>query len=140
MVPAATTVGGYLQSLPNDRRVAMARVCSMIRRSARGVRESMRYLAERDVVKDFKDKIKNIDIEHCRVEFPDLNCLSLDVVEKLVRASLVCRRARKASAEEPPSQADLVALWGLTEKDVEAAPPIVRITINREDEEAPAAK
>ena len=46
----------------------------------------------------------------------------------------------KASAEEPPSQADLVALWGLTEKDVEAAPPIVRITINREDEEAPAAK
>ena len=156
MVPAATTVGGYLQSLPNDRRVAMARVCSMIRRSARGVRESMRfglafyeldgplfaveshekslvlYLAERDV--------KNIDIEHCRVEFPDLNCLSLDVVEKLVRASLVCRRARKASAEEPPSQADLVALWGLTEKDVEAAPPIVRITINREDEEAPAAK
>ena len=86
MVPAATTVGGYLQSLPNDRRVAMARVCSMIRRSARGVRESMRfglafyeldgplfaveshekslvlYLAERDVVKDFKDKIKNIDI------------------------------------------------------------------------------
>lgn len=107
MVPAATTVGGYLQSLPNDRRVAMARVCSMIRRSARGVRESMRfglafyeldgplfaveshekslvlYLAERDVVKDFKDKIKNIDIEHCRVEFPDLNCLSLDVVEKL---------------------------------------------------------
>ena len=91
MVPAATTVGGYLQSLPNDRRVAMARVCSMIRRSARGVRESMRfglafyeldgplfaveshekslvlYLAERDVVKDFKDKIKNIDIEHCRV-------------------------------------------------------------------------
>ena len=164
MVPAATTVGGYLQSLPNDRRVAMARVCSMIRRSARGVRESMRfglafyeldgplfaveshekslvlYLAERDVVKDFKDKIKNIDIEHCRVEFPDLNCLSLDVVEKLVRASLVCRRARKASAEEPPSQADLVALGGLTEKDVEAAPPIVRITINREDEEAPAAK
>ena len=143
MVPAATTVGGYLQSLPNDRRVAMARVCSMIRRSARGVRESMRfglsfyeldgplfaveshekslvlYLAERDVVKDFEDKIKNIDIKHCRVEFPDLNCLSLDVVEKLVRASLV---------------------WGLTEKDVEAAPPIVRITINREDEEAPAAK
>ena len=148
MVPAATTVGGYLQSLPNDRRVAMARVCSMIRRSARGVRESMRFgLAFYeldgplfDVVKDFKDKIKNIDIEHCRVEFPDLNCLSLDVVEKLVRASLVCRRARKASAEEPPSQADLVALWGLTEKDVEAAPPIVRITINREDEEAPAAK
>ena len=39
----ATTVGGYLRELPADRRVAMARVCSMIRRSARGVRESMRY-------------------------------------------------------------------------------------------------
>ena len=138
MVPAATTVGGYLQSLPNDRRVAMARVCSMIRRSARGVRESMRFgLA----FYELDGPLFAVEsIEHCRVEFPDLNCLSLDVVEKLVRASLVCRRARKASAEEPPSQADLVALWGLTEKDVEAAPPIVRITINREDEEAPAAK
>jgi ABC-type nitrate/sulfonate/bicarbonate transport system substrate-binding protein len=35
---------------------------------------------------------------------------------------------------------NLLATAGLTEKDVEAAPPIVRITINREDEEAPAAK
>lgn len=43
MSPTATTVGGYLRDLPADRRVAMARVCSMIRRSARGVRESMRY-------------------------------------------------------------------------------------------------
>src|SRR3974390_1797358 len=39
----AVTVGTYLRDLPPDRRVAMARVCSMIRRSARGVRESMRY-------------------------------------------------------------------------------------------------
>ena len=135
MVPAATTVGGYLQSLPNDRRVAMARVCSMIRRSARGVRESMRFglsfyeldgplfaveshekslssiWAERDVVKDFKDKIKNIDIEHCRVEFPDLNCLSARRRRKALSAPpLFCRRASQGQrAEEPPSQADLVA-------------------------------
>ncbi len=43
MITTATTVGAYLRDLPPDRRVAMARVCSMIRRSARGVRESMRY-------------------------------------------------------------------------------------------------
>ena len=43
MNPTASTVGGYLRDLPPDRRVAMARLCSMIRRSARGVRESMRY-------------------------------------------------------------------------------------------------
>jgi len=43
MTTTATTVGAYLRDLPPDRRVAMARVCSMIRRSARGVRESMRY-------------------------------------------------------------------------------------------------
>jgi len=43
MTMTATTVGAYLRDLPPDRRVAMARVCSMIRRSARGVRESMRY-------------------------------------------------------------------------------------------------
>ena len=43
MVPTATTVGGFLQTLPPDRRVAMARVCSLIRRNARGVHESMRY-------------------------------------------------------------------------------------------------
>src|SRR5258706_217325 len=43
MTITATTVGAYLRDLPPDRRVAMARVCSMIRRSARGVRESMRY-------------------------------------------------------------------------------------------------
>ena len=43
MNPTASTVGAYLRDLPPDRRVAMARLCSMIRRSARGVRESMRY-------------------------------------------------------------------------------------------------
>lgn len=157
MVPAATTVGGYLQSLPNDRRVAMARVCSMIRRSARGVRESMRfglafyeldgpifaveshekslilYLAEKSVIDDFEGKIKHINPDRCCIEFPDLNCLPLDVVEKVVRASLASRRARKG--QEMPTQADLVLLWGISEKDAEAAPPIVRITIPREEDQ-----
>ena len=39
MCPRLTsTVGAYLRDLPPDRRVAMARLCSVIRRSARGVR------------------------------------------------------------------------------------------------------
>ena len=161
MVPAATTVGGYLQSLPNDRRVAMARVCSMIRRSARGVRESMRfglafyeldgplfavesheksltlYIAEKEVIDEFKNKYKIINSERCCIEFPDLNCLPLDVVEKLVRASLTRRRARKGQAV--PSQSELLELWGISEEDAAAAPPIVRIGINREDDAAQPA-
>ena len=34
----ATVLGVFLQGLPHDRRVAMARVASLIRRAARGVR------------------------------------------------------------------------------------------------------
>lgn len=155
MVPAATTVGGYLQSLPNDRRVAMARVCSMIRRSARGVRESMRFglafyeldgplfaveshdksltlfIAERDVIDEYKNQFEIINPDRCSIEFPDLNCLPLDVVEKLVRASLATRRARKG--EGVPSQAELVELWGISEKDAAVAPPIVRIAVNTDE-------
>lgn len=158
MVPAATTVGGYLQSLPNDRRVAMARVCSMIRRSARGVRESMRFglafyeldgplfavesheksltlfVAEKEVIDEFKAQYKIINPERCCIEFPDLNCLPLDIVEKIVRAALSRRRARKGQAI--PTQADLVELWGISEEDAAVAPPIVRIVINRDDEAA----
>ncbi len=156
MVPAATTVGGYLQSLPNDRRVAMARVCSMIRRSARGVRESMRFglafyeldgplfaveshektltlfIAEKEVVEEFKEKYKIINPDRCCIDFPDLNCLPLDVVEKVVRAALTRRRARKG--QTVPSQADILALWGISEEDAAVAPPIVRIVINHDDE------
>ena len=155
MVPAATTVGGYLQSLPNDRRVAMARVCSMIRRSARGVRESMRFglafyeldgplfavesqekaltlfVAEKNVIDEFKDKYDVIDPSRCAIEFTE-------VVEKVVRASLVSRRARKA--DEIPSQTDLLHLWGLSEEDAAVAPPIVRIVLNREEEEQAASE
>ena len=93
----ATTVGAYLRDLPPDRRVAMARVCSMIRRSARGVRESMRYglafyeldgplfalesgrkhmslyVAEQDVVLKHKDAISGVDAKRSYIKFSDLN-------------------------------------------------------------------
>lgn len=39
----ASVLGVFLQGLPPDRRVAMARVASLIRRAARGVRESKRF-------------------------------------------------------------------------------------------------
>lgn len=138
-----TTVGAYLRDLPPDRRVAMARVCSMIRRSARGVRESMRYglafyeldgplfalesgrkhmslfVAEQDVVVKHKDALVGVDPKRSFIRFNDLNRLPLDVVEKIVRDSVVARRNRVA-AGTVPTQADLLKLWGIKEEKVEA--------------------
>jgi uncharacterized protein YdhG (YjbR/CyaY superfamily) len=146
-----TTVGAYLRDLPPDRRVAMARVCSMIRRSARGVRESMRYglafyeldgplfalesgkrhmslyVAEQDVVVKHKDAITGVDIKRSFIRFSDLNRLPLDVVEKIVRDSVAARRVR-ASAGTIPTQADLLKLWSI--KEEAATPPPPRQTIS----------
>ena len=38
-----------------------------------------------------------------------------------------------------PSQSELLELWGISEEDAAAAPPIVRIVINREDDAAQPA-
>jgi len=146
-----TTVGAYLRDLPPDRRVAMARVCSMIRRSARGVRESMRYglafyeldgplfalesgkrhmslyVAEQDVVVKHKDAIVGVDIKRSYIRFSDLNRLPLDVVEKIVRDSVAARRVR-ASAGTIPTQAELLKLWSI--KEEAATPPPPRQTIS----------
>lgn len=138
-----TTVGAYLRDLPPDRRVAMARVCSMIRRSARGVRESMRYglafyeldgplfalesgrrhmslfVAEQDVVVKHKDAVAGVDVKRSFIRFADLNRLPLDVVEKVVRDSVTARRTRLA-AGTIPTQAELLKLWGIKEEKAEA--------------------
>ena len=106
MTSTASTVGAYLRDLPPDRRVAMARLCSMIRRSARGVRESMRYglafyeldgplfalesgrrhmslyVAEKDVVLKHKDALTGVNAAKSFIKFSDLNRLPLDVVER----------------------------------------------------------
>ncbi len=139
-----TTVGAYLRDLPPDRRVAMARVCSMIRRSARGVRESMRYglafyeldgplfalesgrrhmslyVAEQDVVVKHKDALPGINAQRSFIKFSDLTRLPLDVVEKIVRDSVAARRSR-VSAGNVPTQADALKLWAINEE--KAAPP-----------------
>ena len=107
MTTTATTVGAYLRDLPPDRRVAMARVCSMIRRSARGVRESMRYglafyeldgplfalesgrrhmslyVAEHEVVLRHKEALAGVNAARSFIRFSDFNRLPLDVVEKI---------------------------------------------------------
>ena len=144
MTMTPTTVGAYLRDLPPDRRVAMARVCSMIRRSARGVRESMRYglafyeldgplfalesgrrhmslyVAEQDVVARHKDVLPGVDARRSFVRFSDLNRLPLDVVEKIVRDSVAARRTR-VSQGTVPTQAELLKLWDI--KEEKAAPP-----------------
>ena len=139
MTQSAMTVGAYLRDLPPDRRVAMARVCSMIRRSARGVRESMRYglafyeldgplfalasgrrsmslyVAEQDVVLKHKDALPGVNPAKSFIKFSDLNRLPLDVVEKIVRDSVAARRTRVANGAHM-TQADLLKLWDIKEE------------------------
>lgn len=150
MNPTASTVGAYLRDLPPDRRVAMARLCSMIRRSARGVRESMRYglafyeldgplfalesgrrhmslyVAEKDVVLKHKDALQGVNANKSFIKFSDLNRLPLDVVEKIVRDSVAARRQR-LSQGEVLTQADLLKLWGINEEA--AAPPATTVKL-----------
>jgi uncharacterized protein YdhG (YjbR/CyaY superfamily) len=150
MNPTASTVGAYLRDLPPDRRVAMARLCSMIRRSARGVRESMRYglafyeldgplfalesgrrhmslyVAEKDVVLKHKDALQGVNAAKSFIKFSDLNRLPLDVVEKIVRDSVAARRQR-LSQGTIPTQADLLKLWGINEEA--AAPPATTVKL-----------
>lgn len=158
----ATTVGAYLRDLPPDRRVAMARVCSMIRRSARGVRESMRYglafyeldgplfalesgrrhmllyVAEQEVVIKHKDTVLGVDVRRSYIKFSDLNRLPLDVVEKIVRDSVAARRQR-VSAGTVLSQADLLKLWSISEEAATPPPPRQTISLKPTLPETPPA-
>jgi uncharacterized protein YdhG (YjbR/CyaY superfamily) len=157
MTTTATTVGAYLRDLPPDRRVAMARVCSMIRRSARGVRESMRYglafyeldgplfalesgrrhmslyVAEQEVVLRHKEALAGVNAARSFIRFSDFNRLPLDVVEKIVRESVVARRARAANGSIP-TQAELLKLWAIKEQAAQAPQAVSRAVA------APAAK
>ncbi|HJW52831.1 MAG TPA: DUF1801 domain-containing protein [Burkholderiaceae bacterium] len=150
MNTTASTVGAYLRDLPPDRRVAMARLCSMIRRSARGVRESMRYglafyeldgplfalesgrrhmslyVAEKDVVLKHKDALQGVNAAKSFIKFSDLNRLPLDVVEKIVRDSVAARRQRLAQGTVP-TQSELLKLWGINEEA--AAPPATTVKL-----------
>jgi uncharacterized protein YdhG (YjbR/CyaY superfamily) len=149
MITTATTVGAYLRDLPPDRRVAMARVCSMIRRSARGVRESMRYglafyeldgplfalesgrrhmslyVAEQEVVLRHKEALAGVNAARSFIRFSDFNRLPLDVVEKIVRESVVARRARAANGSIP-TQAELLKLWAIKEQAAQAPQAVTR--------------
>lgn len=153
----ASVLGVFLQSLPPDRRVAMARVASLIRRAARGVRESKRhglvcyelsgsplfalesreksltlYVAERSVIDPFVETIKGFDAEHSLITFTDLNRLPLPDIEKLVRASVVARRERGTV----PSENDLLELWGVNVEQAKVSNPVVRIPKGTAEEAA----
>lgn len=156
----ATVLGVFLQGLPPDRRVAMARVASLIRRAARGVRESKRfglvfyelnggplfalesreksltlYIAEKSVIEPFLSKLKGVDAEHCLIEFTDLNRLPLPDIEKIVRASVVVRRERGTV----PAQSEILDMWGVKEEEAAVAPPVVRISMRTADDAAAEA-
>jgi uncharacterized protein YdhG (YjbR/CyaY superfamily) len=139
----------------------------MIRRSARGVRESMRYglafyeldgplfalesgrrhmslyVAEHDVVVRHKEELAGVNAARSFIRFSDFNRLPLDVVEKIVRESVVARRAR-ATSGTIPTQAELLKLWAIKETAVQApvavtrsvAAPVEKPAVAR----APAAK
>jgi uncharacterized protein YdhG (YjbR/CyaY superfamily) len=116
----------------------------MIRRSARGVRESMRYglafyeldgplfalesgrrhlslyVAEHDVVVKHKDALAGVNANRSFIKFSDLNRLPLDVVEKIVRDSVAARRVRVAQGTVP-TQADLLKLWAIKEQAAQPA-------------------
>lgn len=156
----ATVLGVFLQGLPPDRRVAMARVASLIRRAARGVRESKRfglvfyelnggplfalesreksltlYVAEKSVLEPFLATIKDVDSEHSLIQFKDLNRLPLPDIEKIVRASVVARRERGTV----PAQSEILEMWGVKEEEAAVAPPVVRISMRTADDEAAEA-
>lgn len=156
----ATVLGVFLQGLQYDRRVAMARVASLIRRAARGVRESKRfglvfyelnggplfalesreksltlYVAEKSVVDEMADKFKGYDPEHSLIHFNDLNRLPLPDIEKIVRASVLVRRERGTV----PAQAEILELWDVKEEEAAVAPPVVRISMRTADDEAAEA-
>ncbi len=128
----------------------MARVCSMIRRSARGVRESMRYglafyeldgplfalesgrrhmslyIAEREVVVKHKEALPGVNTARSFVKFSDLNRLPLDVVEKIVRDSVAARRTRVQQGAVL-TQADLLKLWAIKEEAAQVATTVLPV-------------
>jgi hypothetical protein len=121
----------------------------MIRRSARGVRESMRYglafyeldgplfalesgrrhmslyVAEQDVVIKHKESLPGVNTARSFVKFSDLNRLPLDVVEKIVRDSVAARRTR-AMQGTLPTQAELLKLWAIKEEAAQVPVPTAK--------------
>lgn len=149
MTQTATTVGSYLQCLPGDRRVAMARVCSMIRRSARGIRESMRfglafyeldgplfavestdeslnfYFVEPGAAESIDAASPFLDASRRRLVFKDPACIPLDKVEAIVRSTLKIRKLSPHSSR--PSQSEILCAWHLAEEAAAESPTIVKI-------------
>ena len=91
------------------------------------------YVAEETVIEAFKDKLL-VNMEHRSILFNDLNRIPLDNIEKIVRDSVTARRSRVANGEVP-TQAQMLSIWGVTEEDAKAPPPVVRISMKSKDDE-----
>ena len=122
----------------------MARVCSLIRRNARGVHESMRYglafyeyemnpltlyIAEPKVLENYEGKIPGVNTETCSIFFDNLNRLPLDVVEKVIRESVVSRQERLRENQPVPGQDELLKIWQIKAEAAAVPPPIIHIPV-----------
>ena len=118
MVPTATTVGGFLQTLPPDRRVAMARVCSLIRRNARGVHESMRYgLA-----------FYEYEMNPLFALEPGETSMTLYIAEPKVLENYEGKE-RLRENQPVPGQDELLKIWQIKAEAAAVPPPIIHIPV-----------
>jgi hypothetical protein len=93
------------------------------------------FVAEPSVVEKYDSLISGVVKDCSAIEFKDLNRIPLDLLEKVVRDSVVARRERIKDLGSAPSQAELLTLWKVTEEQAKEAPPIVRIPMGREEEQ-----
>ena len=72
-----------------------------------------------------KEALAGVNASRSFIRFSDFNRLPLDVVEKIVRESVVARRARAVSGTIP-TQAELLKLWAIKEHAVQAPQAVTR--------------
>ena len=87
------------------------------------------FIAEPNVVESFADRLKGVNASTSSIYFDNLNRLPLDVVEKVIRESVVSRQERIRSKAPVPTQDDLLKLWKINEEAVAVPPPIIHIPV-----------
>ncbi len=112
MVSKEKTVAGYLKSLPEDRRKALARIRAVVRRVIPQVTERMFYgmpccfwrgqpvfafasqvqymslYVDPVVMKEFKPRLGKLNCGKCCIRFRKLEDLPMDVAEGMVRRAV----------------------------------------------------
>lgn len=113
MVSSATTVAAYLKELPADRRADLAKLRALIRRTAPGFKEAMKYglpcydglcafasqknyisfYADPVVVDDFRKELGKLNCGKGCIRFRHLDDLPPGVVEAILRQTVKLRKA-----------------------------------------------